>query len=364
MKIMTVLGTRPEIIRLSLVIAKLDLLADSHLLVHSGQNYDRTLSDVFFEQMGIRLPDVHVRLQAQTVGEQIAQMFVEVEKVLLKEKPDRMLVLGDTNSALTALIGERHGVPVYHMEAGNRCYDTRVPEEINRKAIDAISTCNMPYTPGARENLLRDGVPSQRIWMTGNPIYEVMEHYKGQADASRILEELGLSDKGYILVTAHRAENVDNEARLRQIIEGLQLVAEDTQLPIICSTHPRTKDRLDKLGVMASHPLIRFLPPFGFFDFLKLQKHAACVITDSGTVQEESCILGVPAVTIRQSTERPETLLCGSNLLSGLVPERIAASVKLMMEPHHTWQCPDGYLDPNVSSKVVNIVLGGQSYVS
>lgn len=364
MKIMTVLGTRPEIIRLSLVIAKLDLLADSHILVHSGQNYDRSLSDVFFEEMGIRPPDVHIRLHAQTIGEQIAQMFVEVEKVILREKPDRMLVLGDTNSALTALIGERHGIPVYHMEAGNRCYDTRVPEEINRKAIDAISTCNMPYTPGARENLLRDGVPAQRIWLTGNPIYEVMEHYKQQALASRILEELNLEAKGYILVTTHRAENVDREVRLRQIIDGLQLVAEDTGLPVICSTHPRTKDRLEKLGIAASNPLIRFLTPFGFFDFLKLQQDAACVITDSGTVQEESCILGVPAVTIRQSTERPETLLCGSNLLSGLEPQRIAACVKLMMQSKLNWTLPEGYLDPHVSSKVVNIVLGGQSYVS
>jgi len=363
MKIMTVLGTRPEIIRLSLVIAKLDRLADAHILVHSGQNYDRTLSDVFFEQMGIRLPDVHVRLQAPTVGQQIAQMFIEVEKVILREKPDRMLVLGDTNSALTALIGERHGIPVYHMEAGNRCYDTRVPEEINRKAIDAIATCNMPYTPGARENLLRDGVPPQRVWMTGNPIYEVMEHYKPEASSSTIIQELGLMPKGYLLVTAHRAENVDHEVHLRQIIDGLHLVAADTGLPIICSTHPRTKDRLDRLGIQVTNPLIRLLPPFGFFDFLHLQQHAACVITDSGTVQEESCILGVPAVTIRQSTERPETLTCGSNVLSGLVPERIAACVKLMMQQQPVWTAPDGYLDPHVSSKVVNLVLGGQSYV-
>lgn len=363
MKIMTVLGTRPEIIRLSLVISKLDLLADSHILVHSGQNYDRSLSDVFFDQMGIRKPDVHIQLQAQTVGEQIAQMFTQVEKVLIKEKPDRMLVLGDTNSALTAIIGERHGIPVYHMEAGNRCYDTRVPEEINRKAIDAISTCNMPYTPGARENLLRDGVPPQRIWMTGNPIYEVMQYYKEHAGRSTILTDLGLQDKGYLLVTAHRAENVDDASRLQQIVHGLNLLADDLQMPIICSTHPRTQDRLVKSGITGYNPLIQFLPPFGFFDFLKLQMHAACVITDSGTVQEESCILGVPAVTIRQSTERPETLICGSNLLSGLVPERIHACVKLMLNSHLTWDYPEGYLDPHVSSKVVNIVLGGQSYV-
>jgi UDP-N-acetylglucosamine 2-epimerase (non-hydrolysing) len=364
MKIMTVLGTRPEIIRLSLVIPKLDQLADSHILVHSGQNYDRSLSDVFFEQMGIRLPDVHIQLNAYSFGQQLAQMFSEVEKAIHREKPDRMLVLGDTNSALCALIGERLGVPVYHMEAGNRCYDHRVPEEINRRAIDAISSCNMPYTPGARENLLRDGVPPQRIWMTGNPIYEVMQHYWEQAMKSTILQELGLKDKGFILVTAHRAENVDNKQRLRQIIQGLHLTADQLELPIICSTHPRTQDRLAKLGISAAHPLIRFLPPFGFFDFMILQSHAACVVTDSGTVQEESCILGIPTVTVRQSTERPETLTCGSNLLSGLDPHRIAASVKLMLLNRHTWSCPEGYLDTHVSTKVANIVLGGQSYVS
>ncbi|MBB6635670.1 non-hydrolyzing UDP-N-acetylglucosamine 2-epimerase [Cohnella thailandensis] len=364
MKIMTVLGTRPEIIRLSLIIPKLDRFADSHVLVHSGQNYDRNLSDIFFEQMGIRKPDVHIRLHARTFGQQLAQMFAQVEEAILREKPDRLLVLGDTNSALCALIGERMGIPVYHMEAGNRCYDRAVPEEINRRAIDSVSSCNMPYTPGSRENLLREGMDPQRVWMTGNPIYEVLEHYKKQTMQSRILDELELQEQNYVLVTAHRAENVDNERRLRQIVQGLHLVADRLQQRVICSIHPRTKDRLGQYGVTLAHPLVEYREPFGFFDFVKLQRHASCVITDSGTVQEESCIMGVPAVTIRQSTERPETLACGSNLLSGLEPERIAASVSLMLGNRGGWVCPEGYLDSFVSTKVVNLVLGGQSFVS
>ncbi|MNI52118.1 UDP-2,3-diacetamido-2,3-dideoxy-D-glucuronate 2-epimerase [compost metagenome] len=291
-------------------------------------------------------------------------MFSQIENVIEQDRPDRILVLGDTNSALCAVMGERLGIPVYHMEAGNRCYDRRVPEEINRRVIDSISTCNMPYTPIARENLIRDGIPPQRIWVTGNPIYEVLEHFKGQTDNSLILQQLELSQGQYILVTAHRAENVDNEVRLRQIIEGLHLIADQLQIPVICSIHPRTKDRLAKFGVVDSHPLVHYHPPFGFFDFVKLQSHAACVVTDSGTVQEESCIMGIPAVTIRQSTERPETLICGSNMLSGLEPARIAASVTHMMHNRHQWTCPEGYLDTNVSTKVVNLVLGGQSYVS
>lgn len=364
MKVMTVLGTRPEIIRLSLVIPKLDRFADSHILVHSGQNYDRNLSDIFFEQMGIRKPDVHIHLRGYSFGQQIAQMFSEIEEVILREKPDRMLVLGDTNSAMCAVLGERLGIPVYHMEAGNRCYDHTVPEEINRRVIDSISSCNMPYTLGSRENLLRDGIAPQRIWVTGNPIYEVLEHYKDQTIRSGILEELGLQEGNYVLVTTHRAENVDNEQRLRQIIEGLHLVADQQKQRVICSIHPRTKDRLDKFDLKLTHPLVEYRDPFGFFEFVKLQRHASCVITDSGTVQEECCIMGVPAVTIRQSTERPETLVCGSNLLSGLEPERIAAIVSLMLGNRHQWECPEGYLDPHVSTKVVKLVLGGQSYVS
>jgi len=363
MKVMTIVGTRPEIIRLSLIIDKLDRLASRHILVHTGQNYDYALSDVFFQEMGIRLPDTHIALQSRTFGHQVGTMFMEVEKLIQQEKPDRILVLGDTNSALCAALGERLGVPVYHMEAGNRCYDRTVPEEINRRLIDHVASYNLPYTPIARENLLREGIPPHRIWVSGNPIYEVMQHYRPQINHSPILKQLGLQQNHYLVVTAHRAENVDNKRRLHQIVAGLHLVAEETQLPIVCSIHPRTRDRLRAYQLDSSHPLIRFCDPFGFFDFVKLQSQARCVITDSGTVQEESCIMGIPAVTIRQSTERPETVLCGSNTVSGLSPERIAACVRLMMESSRNWVCPEGYLDGDVSAKVVNFVLGGMHHV-
>jgi UDP-N-acetylglucosamine 2-epimerase (non-hydrolysing) len=363
MKVMTILGTRPEIIRLSLVIRKLDLFATRHILVHTGQNYDRSLSDLFFEQMGIRQPDYKIQMGSHSFGQQVGNMFSEVEKLMTKEKPDRILVLGDTNSALCAVLGERMGIPVYHMEAGNRCYDSTVPEEINRKVIDAIASYNLPYTPTARENLLREGISPQRIWISGNPIFEVLQYYKQDIDQSDILQKMGLQKEKYILVTAHRAENVDNETRLRNIMEGLQLIAKHLQYPIICSVHPRTKDRLNKFGVAIHHQLIQLCEPFGFFDFIQLQKYALCVVTDSGTVQEESCIFGVPAVTIRQSTERPETMICGSNTVSGLEPNRIAACVNLMIHTRHSWICPEGYEDPNVSTKIVNFLLGGLSYV-
>uniref|UniRef100_UPI000AC90BA1 non-hydrolyzing UDP-N-acetylglucosamine 2-epimerase n=1 Tax=Neobacillus fumarioli TaxID=105229 RepID=UPI000AC90BA1 len=358
MKVMTILGTRPEIIRLSLIIQKLDRLTD-HILVHTGQNYDRSLSDLFFEQLEIRQPNYKIQLSSHTFGHQVGEMFSEVENIITKEKPDKILLLGDTNSALCALLAERIGVPVYHMEAGNRCFDTSVPEEINRKAIDAVSSFNLPYTMLSRENLIREGVPNHRIWVSGNPIYEVLQHFKEKIDKSDILEIIGIPINGYMVVTAHRAENVDNEERLRHIVDALKLIAKQHQIPIICSVHPRTRDRMKKFHIVSGEPLIHFSEPFGFFDFVKLQKHARCVITDSGTVQEESCILHVPAVTIRNSTERPETVLCGSNVVSGVDYQAIADSVNLMVQSNHSWKLPEGYDDPNVSNKVVNMILGG-----
>ncbi|NRD76712.1 UDP-N-acetylglucosamine 2-epimerase (non-hydrolyzing) [Bacillus sp. BRMEA1] len=358
MKVMTILGTRPEIIRLSLIIKKLDVLTN-HILVHTGQNYDRSLSDVFFEQLGVRQPDYKIHLSSHTFGQQVGEMFAEVEKIMAKEKPDKILLLGDTNSALCALLGERMGIPVYHMEAGNRCFDTSVPEEINRKAIDSVSSFNLPYTMLSRENLIREGVPNHRIWVSGNPIYEVLQEYKEKIDQSDILQKLGINNNGYIVVTAHRAENVDNETRLQHIVNALQLIAKQHQIPIICSVHPRTRDRMKKFRINPQDPLIHFSEPFGFFDFVHLQKHARCVITDSGTVQEESCILHVPAVTIRNSTERPETVLCGSNVISGVHDQSIVDSVNLMILSNRSWTLPEGYGDPNVSSKVINMVLGG-----
>ncbi|MBN6185561.1 UDP-N-acetylglucosamine 2-epimerase (non-hydrolyzing) [Aneurinibacillus sp. BA2021] len=313
--------------------------------------------------MKIRTPDHHIRLAGHSFGTQIAGMFGEVERLLQQEKPDRLLVLGDTNSALCAVLGERMGIPVYHMEAGNRCYDTTVPEEINRKIIDSVASYNLPYTMLSRENLLREGVAPTRIWVSGNPIYEVMEHYAAEIDARDILAKLGLTPGSYIAVTAHRAENVDQEARLRSIMEGLRGIAEQLSLPVLCSVHPRTRSRLAAFGMDAVHPNVRLCEPFGFFDFVHLQKHARCVVTDSGTVQEESCLLGVPAVTIRRSTERPETILCGSNILSGLDADNIVQCVKIMTDSRHVWEAPEGYRDPHVSTKVAQFILGGLHYV-
>jgi UDP-N-acetylglucosamine 2-epimerase (non-hydrolysing) len=362
-KIMTILGTRPEIIRLSVIIRKLDILATKHILVHTGQNFDRKLSGIFFEEMEIRAPDYLIPSEFQTLGKQLGNMFSEVEKIIDSEKPDRILVLGDTNSALCAILAERKGIPVYHMEAGNRCFDSSVPEEINRKIIDSISSFNLPYTNISRDNLLREGIPPNRIWVSGNPINEVIQYYLEKINNSDILQRLGLKPGEFILVTAHRAENVDNEARLRNIVEGLQIAAKEHQIPIICSVHPRTRDRMKKFAILSPHSLIKFSEPFGFIDFIKLQKNACCVVTDSGTVQEESCILGIPSVTIRNSTERPEAVLCGSNVVSGLEPHRIAECVGLMMHSSRSWKLPDGYGDLDVSTKVIHFILGGVTHV-
>ncbi|MFO7264396.1 MAG: UDP-N-acetylglucosamine 2-epimerase (non-hydrolyzing) [Bacillota bacterium] len=350
-------------IRLSLIIPKLDRWADRHILVHTGQNAHPRLKDIFFDELGIRPPDYRFPPAGRSFGRQIGSVFQKVEQLLLRERPDRVLVLGDTNSALCAVLAERMGIPVYHMEAGNRCYDKTVPEEINRKLIDAVASFNLPYTPGARDNLLREGMEPTRIWMSGNPIYEVLNHFRERIAASDILARLGLAPRQYILVTAHRAENVDHEQRLRKIVSGLKLVAEQTKLTVVCSVHPRTKSRFQQFSLDVDHPRIRWCEPFGFFDFVHLQQYARCVITDSGTVQEESCILGVPAVTIRQSTERPETVLCGSNVVAGLEPERIAACVQLMMNRPSQWECPVGYRDPDVSTKVTQFTLGGLHHV-
>ncbi|TYR81902.1 UDP-N-acetylglucosamine 2-epimerase (non-hydrolyzing) [Priestia megaterium] len=359
MKVMTILGTRPEIIRLSLIIDKLDHYADKHVLVHTGQNFTPSLSDVFFQELNVRMPDYVLSNQQQTLGEQLAKMYEELEKIFLKEKPDKVLVLGDTNSGLSAILAERMGIPVIHMEAGNRCFDLEVPEEKNRKVIDAISSFNLPYTPQSRENLLNEGVPRHRIIISGNPIYEVLEHYKSDVEKSEILNELMLEKNDYFLVTAHRAENVDYEDRLQEIIKGINMVASAYQKRVICSIHPRTRSRIEKNPALQVDPLVEFHEPFGFFDFVKLEKNAFCVLTDSGTVQEECCLFHVPTVTIRKTTERPETIECGSNVLSGLNANQIVSCVHVMVSQDKTWTYPAGYDHKNVSDKVIKVILGG-----
>jgi UDP-N-acetylglucosamine 2-epimerase (non-hydrolysing) len=359
-KIMTILGTRPEIIRLSRIIPLLDQWADKHVLVHTGQNFTASLSDVFFQELGLRQPDYVFQDQQTTLGSQLAAMFGQMEQILEAERPDRVLLLGDTNSALCAILAERLGYPVIHMEAGNRCFDLEVPEEKNRKLIDAVSTINMPYTPQSKAHLLAEGVPSNRIVLIGNPIYEVMKHYEPQIEASDILQRLGLREGDYYLVTTHRAENVDRPASLHAIMDGLNRVAEMSSKRLICSIHPRTRSRIEQDLKLEMHPLVEFYEPFGFFDFVKLEKHALCALTDSGTVQEECCIMQVPTVTIRRTTERPETVDCGSNVVSGIDAGRIAEAAKMMSGMERSWPCPEGYLEEKVSQKVVKFVLGGK----
>ncbi len=363
MKILTILGTRPEIIRLSLIIKKLDQFAEKHIFVHTGQNFTPSLRDVFFDELQVRKPDYILSQKQQSLGEQLATMFSKLEKIFEKEQPDKVLILGDTNSGLSAILAERMGIPVVHMESGNRCFDLTVPEETNRHLIDTVSSFNLPYTRQSKENLLREGIASKRIYQTGNPIFEVLEHYKKEITNSDILKTLGLHRFEYFLVTAHRAENVDVPHHLSEILEAINLVAKTFQRRVICSIHPRTKAKIADSPMIGMHPLVEFHEPFSFFNFVQLEKNAFCVLTDSGTVQEECCIFRVPTVTFRKTTERPETIECGSNMLSGLDAKRILQSVNVMISQPKTWVCPEGYLDPDVSNKVIKFLLGGSNIV-
>lgn len=357
MKVMTVLGTRPEIIRLSLVIEKLDALCD-HVLVHTGQNDDERLNDLLFAELGVRSPDHAVGIRAGSFGEQVGAILAATERLIREERPDRLLILGDTNSGLAAFIACRLGIPVYHMEAGNRCYDHRVPEEINRRVIDQSSTVLMPYTERSRLNLLREGFPGERIYVTGNPMYEVLRRHESSIAASTVLGDLGLRAGEYFLVTMHRQENVDVPTRLAALVDALGRLATEYGWPVICPLHPRTAARLQEGGLAPSDQRVRLLRPFGLFDFVALERGAFCVLSDSGTVQEECCIFRVPNVTIRDVTERPETLDCGSNMLSGVEPEAILQTVRTVRAAHANWTVPPEYLAPAVSSTAIRIVLG------
>jgi len=356
MKIMTILGTRPEIIRLSLIVEKLDRLAERHTLVHTGQNFDPKLSDLFFEELGVRKPDHYLGARGETFGEQIGQILSLSERIMLQEQPDRLLILGDTNSALSTVIAKRLGIPVYHMEAGNRCYDDRVPEEINRRIVDHSSDILMPYTERSRMNLLREGIAGERIFVTGNPILEVINHHEDAIMKSDVIDRLAIQPKKYFLVTMHRAENVDLETRLRSLVASLDALHDEYGLPIICSTHPRTRALMQRFGVGSSG--IQFHEPFGLFDFIKLEQNAFCVLSDSGTVQEECCVFRVANVTIRDVTERPETIECGSNMLSGADPKDVLRCVRTVLDQRADWRVPSEYLAQSVSNTVAKIMLG------
>jgi UDP-N-acetylglucosamine 2-epimerase (non-hydrolysing) len=356
MRIMTVLGTRPEIIRLSRIIPILDEHSN-HILVHTGQNYDDRLNRIFFEEMGVRSPDVNLGIRADSFGGQIGQILERCEKLFLQHRPDRLLILGDTNSGLCAVVARRLGLPVYHMEAGNRCYDDRVPEEVNRRVIDHSSTVLMPYTHRSKENLIREGIAGEQVFVTGNPIKQVIDHYQTGIDSSKALEVLGVKPGQYFLVTMHRAENVDVEVRLRNLIDAIGMLHRDYGFPVICSFHPRTRAKVNGFGVDIERAGLRFIEPLGFFDFIRLEKSAFCLLSDSGTVQEEACIFNVPNVTIRDVTERPETVECGSNILSGVDPEKILQQVHLVSDDRRPWLPPEEYVRANVSSTVCRILL-------
>jgi len=364
-KIMTILGCRPELIRLSRIIPKLDQICN-HILVHTGQNYNPLLKDIFFSELKIREPNYYLSIDNQLpLWLKIGTMLNQIEKILIQEKPDKVVILGDTYSGLSAIVAKRMRIPIGHLEAGNRCFNEETPEENNRHIIDICSTLNFPYTYRSRNNLIREGFNSNYIFVTGNPIFEVIQYYNSSIINSQILSTLNLKPKKYILVTLHRSENVDNSERFKQILGGLNLIA-NTGIKLIISTHPRTRNKLEnnyaKLNDIISNDNIKFLEPFKFFDFITLEKNAQTILTDSGTVQEEACILKIPCVIIRKSTERTETIECGASILAGVETENIYTSYKLAIKMDTNWIPPIEYLDLNVSNKIINHFLNSWEY--
>lgn len=364
-KVAVVVGTRPELIRLSRVIAALDRHADL-TLIHTGQNYDRTLNDVFFSDLAIRPPDHFLAAAGATAVDTIAQVLVKVDPLLEQVRPDAFLVLGDTNSCLSVIAAKRRRIPVFHMEAGNRSFDERVPEEINRRIVDHTSDVNMTYSEHARTHLLREGLPPDRVIKTGSPMYEVLEHYRPGIDASDVLARLALRPYEYLVVSAHREENVDQPAYLSALCRTLDGLAQRLEMPIVFSTHPRTRKRLEAAGIRL-HPLVRLCEPFGFLDYIRLQLQAHVVLSDSGTITEEASILDLRAVNIRESQERPEGMDQGAVPLAGLSPRRIEQCIEIVTDrprgAPRSLPVPPDYLAPNVSEKVLRIVFSLTDYV-
>jgi len=357
---MTIFGTRPEIIKLSRIFAKFDQYVN-HIMVHTGQSFDYEMNKIFFEQLKIRKPDYFLEVKSETLGGQIANIISKSEEVLLKEMPDAIFIFGDTNSALAAIIAKRMKIPIFHMEAGNRCFSESVPEEINRKIIDHISDINIPLTENARLYLIQEGIPPGTIYVTGSPTAEILDYYKKQIEASKILKELKLSPRKYFIASIHREENVDSREALTKLIDSLNAVAEIYKLPIVVTTHPRTAKRLKEYKIGAANKPINFHKPFGIFDYIKLQKNSYCVLSDSGTIQEESSLLGFPAIQVRNSSERPEAFDEGVLILSGLDKDIILQSIEITVKQHKAgekFNVPKNYQDKNVSSKVLRLVVG------
>lgn len=359
MKILTLVGTRPELIRLSVIISKLDKLVN-HILVYTNQNYDYNLSGKIFEDLSIRHPDYYFDKQ-DSFPKFFSNAILEFNEILLNEKPDKILILGDTNSGLLAILAEKYKIPIYHMEAGNRCFDDRLPEETNRKLIDLVSKYNLPYTENSKENLLKEGYHKNFVYKTGNPILEVLNHYSNDIENSVILYEWDLQNitnknvKKYVLITMHRSENVDNKDVLINIVNAINKISE--KYKVVLSLHPRTKDKLNLFNLKLNNNIL-VSQPLGFFDFVKLEKNALCVISDSGTVQEECCIFNIPTLTIRESTERQETIECGSNVLCGTNYDNIIKTFDIILKNKYKWNVPQDYLTSNVSDVVINILIG------
>jgi UDP-N-acetylglucosamine 2-epimerase (non-hydrolysing) len=366
LKVVTIIGTRPEIIRLARVMALLDEQT-TQIIAHTGQNYDYELNEIFFRDLGLRKPDRFMNVDTSSIGAVYGNVLIESEKVFRDEKPDAVVILGDTNSSIAGIVARRMKIPIYHMEAGNRCFDLNVPEETNRRIIDHVSDFNLVYTEHARRNLLREGIHPRRIYLTGSPMKEVLTHSMAGIRGSKALDELSLTAREYYLVSMHREENVDFPAHLAMLVEALNRLAAKSGLPVVVSTHPRTRKRLEQLADTPIHAGVRFMKPFGFLDYNWLQMNARCVISDSGTISEESAILRFPAVTIRTASERPEGLDAGTIIMTGLNPDTILRSVAMVEADRDAIEraaIPFEYEIENVSQRVVRLIQGTAGEIS
>jgi UDP-N-acetylglucosamine 2-epimerase (non-hydrolysing) len=366
-KVMTIVGTRPEVIKLSRVIHELDATLQQ-VLVHTGQNYDYELNQVFFDQLDIRKPDHFLGVGEANLGDTLGNILARSYDVLRRERPDALLLLGDTNSCLAAICAKRLKIPVFHMEAGNRCFDERVPEEINRRLVDHVSDVNLVYTEHARRHLLAEGLRPELVIKTGSPMREVLEHHRAQIEASAVLADLALSRGAYVLASMHREENIDDDARLGTVLDTLRAIGGRWAHPVIFSTHPRTRKRLEQLGVREDEPALRFLPAMGFFEYVKLEMNAFCVLSDSGSITEESSILDFPAVTLREAHERPEGMDEGTLVMSGVGHERVLEAVETVTRQHRregrSFRMVSDYGPTDVARKVVRIIVSYVDYVN